>query len=272
MERAATARAGFAAAPARHWPEYLIEGAALGAFMISAGVVTTALEYPGSPLHAWLADATLRRVLIGIAMGLTAVALIHSPWGQRSGAHMNPAVTLSFLRLGRIAPRDALLYIGAQFIGATLCTLLVRLTLGQAFAAQPVYSIATLPGSGGEGVAFAAELVIAFVMMTVVLRLSASRFARFTGLAAGALVALYISIEAPLSGMSLNPARSFASAFSAGDLHALWIYLVAPTAGMVAAAELHGRLAARTGCAKLLHPDNQRCIHCGHEPTTGVRP
>jgi aquaporin Z len=251
----------------RHWPEYLIEGGALGVFMLAAGVATTALDAPASPWHALLPDATLRRVLIGVAMGLTAIALIQSPWGRRSGAHMNPAVTLSFLRLGRIAPRDALFYIGAQFIGAALCTLLVRALLGAAFASPPVNHVATLPGEGGTGIAFAAEVVIAFVMMTLVLRMSAApHLARFTGYAAGLLVALFISVEAPLSGMSLNPARSFASALSAANFHAFWIYLVAPVLGMLGAAELHRRLGARVACAKLIHDGTQRCIHCGFEP------
>jgi aquaporin Z len=255
------------AVPARHWPEYLIEGAALGLFMISAGVITTLLEYPASPVHAMLPNATLRRVLIGIAMGATAVALIHSPWGKRSGAHMNPAVTLSFLRLGRIAPGDALFYIAAQFLGATLGTLLVRAALGAAFADPAVHHVTTMPGSAGAAAAFVAELVIAFVMMATVLRVSASpRFAPLTGWCAGALVALYISVEAPLSGMGLNPARSFASALSAVDFRAYWIYLLAPPLGMLAAASLHRLLAAPTACAKLLHTSTQRCIHCGFKP------
>lgn len=260
-------------APAGHWPEYLIEGAALGLFMISAGVVTTALEHPGSVLHTLLPDATLRRVLIGTAMGLTAIGLIHSPWGKRSGAHMNPAVTLSFLRLGRIAPRDALFYVSAQILGATLCTLMLRTTLGKAFSAPPVHHITTQPGSLGIGAAFLAEFLMALLMMSAVLRLSASkRLAPYTGYFAGGLVALFISVEAPLSGMGLNPARSFASAFSARDFTGFWIYLLAPPLGMLFAAELHRRLGARIACAKLLHPPEHRCIHCGQPPTPGVHP
>jgi len=87
-----------------HWPEYLTEAAGLGLFMLSACVFTTLLEYPGSPAHQAIADPFLRRVLIGIAMGLTAVGLIYSPWGQRSGAHLNPSVTLAFWRLGKVQP------------------------------------------------------------------------------------------------------------------------------------------------------------------------
>ena len=83
---------------ADHLPEYLIEAFCLGVFMVAAGLVTTLMEYPGSRLHAALANADARRALIGLAMGLTAVALIYSPWGKRSGAHMNPAVTLEIGR------------------------------------------------------------------------------------------------------------------------------------------------------------------------------
>src|SRR5687768_3178239 len=99
-----------------HWPEYLIEGWALGMFMISAGVFAVLLDAPGSAPHELIGDPTLRRVIGGMAMGLTAVAIIYSPWGQRSGAHMNPAVTLTFLRLGKVARWDAFFYVVAQFV------------------------------------------------------------------------------------------------------------------------------------------------------------
>ena len=93
-------------ASARHWPEFAMEAACLGLFMISACVFVTLLEHPMSPVHRAIPSATLRRVLVGIAMGLTAVGLIYSPWGQRSGAHMNPSLTLTYLRLRKIALRQ----------------------------------------------------------------------------------------------------------------------------------------------------------------------
>ena len=253
-----------------HWPEYLIEAWALGMFMISAGVVTAAFEAPASPLNAALANADLRRALIGIAMGLTAIALIHSPWGQRSGAHMNPAVTLTFWRLGKVARWDAVFYVAAQCIGGTIGVLAVKALLGAAFTAPPVSYVVTVPGDAGTAVAFVAEVLISTLLMAVVLTVSNStRHARFTGLCAGALVAIFITVEAPLSGMSMNPARSFASAWPADIWTAFWIYLVAPVLGMHAAAWWHTRRGTRAACAKLLHPESQRCIHCGHET---VRP
>ena len=99
-------------------------------------------------------------MLYEVITGLTAVALIYSPWGQRSGAHMNPAVTLSFLRLGKVAPWDAVFFIAAQFIGGTLGVLLVATVLTEAFTGPPVRYAATLPGPDGELVAFVAELLI----------------------------------------------------------------------------------------------------------------
>src|SRR5512134_2977790 len=102
---------------AAHWPEYLMEAGGLGLFMLSACGWGALLEYPGSPLRVAIPDANLRRLFMGLLMGLTAVGLIYSPWGQRSGAHLNPSVTLTFLRLGRIRGADACGYIVAQFAG-----------------------------------------------------------------------------------------------------------------------------------------------------------
>lgn len=252
-----------------HWPEYLIEGWALGTFMVSAGVVATVLGYPGSPVREALPDPDLRRVLGGIAMGLTAIGIIYSPLGKRSGAHMNPAVTLTFLRLGKIARWDALFYVLAQFIGGTLGVLLVWALLGSAFASPPVGFAATLPGSRGATMALLAEFAISMGMMLMILiATNHARLARYTGLFAGLLVATYISLEEPLSGMSMNPARTFASAVPAGMWTSIWIYFVAPIAGMLSASLIYGawRGAAPVGCAKLLHPLNVRCIHCGYQP------
>lgn len=256
----------------RHWPEYLMEAWGLGTFMVSAGMVVALLEYPGSPLHLLLPDTNLRRALIGLAMGLTAVGIIYSPWGQRSGAQINPAVTLTFLRLRKIAPLDALFYILAQFIGGTLGLWLVSQLLGDVFSLPPVDHVATVPGPQGPAVAFVAELLISMgLMLTVLYFMNSQRLGRLTGLAAGVLVATYITLEAPLSGMSMNPARTFASAASGGPWTHTWIYFTAPILGMLSAVELYRLLHRKTQrmCAKLDHPEHVRCIHCGYEPPSG---
>jgi aquaporin Z len=252
-----------------HWPEYLIEGWALGMFMISAAMFGVLLEHPQSAAHVLLSDDAIRRVLGGIAMGLTAIALIYSPWGKRSGAHMNPAITLAFLRAGHIARWDAAFYIAAQFVGGTLGVYIALAVLGEAFASPPVSFVTTVPGSSGLVVAFVAEFVISFLMMTLVLRASNSaRVMRLTGVFAGALVATFIAVEAPYSGMSMNPARSFASAFPAQVWTGFWIYLVSPIAAMQLALSIDNALRglAAVKCAKLIHADDQRCIHCGYVP------
>src|SRR3989304_4076621 len=121
----------------QHCPEYLIEASGLGLFMISACFFGFFLEHPDSPVHQALPDPFFRRVLMGIAMGLTAVGIIYSPWGKQSGAHINPSVTLTFFRLGKIEPWDALFYIAAQFSGGGAGGLLFPFALGHSFVCHP---------------------------------------------------------------------------------------------------------------------------------------
>ena len=170
----------------RHWPEYLMEAAGLGIFMISAGVFTILFEYPASPVHQALPSGFVRRCLIGLAMGLTAIGIIYSHWGKRSGAHLNPAVTLSFLWLKKIQPWDAFYYIAAQFVGGLAGVLLVEILFPQAFRVPEVAYAATVPGPGGAWMAFLAEVVISFGLMTTVLAVSSQpRYNKLTGVFAG---------------------------------------------------------------------------------------
>jgi aquaporin Z len=258
-------------AEAWHWTEYGIEALLLGAFMLSACLFSVLLFHPASPVPGLVPAPFLRRVLMGLAMGGTAVAINYSRWGKRSGAHYNPVVTVAFLRLGRIAPWDAGAYVAAQFAGAVLGVLVAMLLAGPLLADVPVRYAVTVPGSLGPGVAFGAELVISFVLMTVVLTVSSHpRLGWLTGALAGALVATFIIVEAPLSGMSMNPARTLGSAVWARNWTALWLYFAAPPAGMLAAAELHLRRGGRLGCAKLHHQNRERCIHCEYRALRGT--
>jgi aquaporin Z len=203
---------------------------------------------------------------MGVSMGLTAIAIIYSRWGKQSGAHINPSVTITFLRLGKIKLWDAVFYIAAQFTGAALGVFLVAQFLGRQVSDPAVRYVVTTPGPRGPWVALLAEFVIAAGMMSAVLYFSNHhRLAGYTGLFAGLLVATYITIEAPFSGMSMNPARTFGSALPSGIWEGFWVYLIASPMGMLAASEFYlwraGKIAVK--CCKLHHNNTKRCIFCG---------
>jgi aquaporin Z len=249
-----------------HWPEYLMEAGLLGTFMVAACVFGALYEFPLSSVHQAIMSSLSRRLLMGISMGLTAAALIYSPWGKQSGAHINPSVTITFFRLGKIKGWDVLFYIAAQFMGAVLGVALVGLLLGKAVSDPAVRYVVTIPGPHGPWVALLAEFIIAAGMMSLVLYFSNHhRLAGYTGVFAGILVATYITIEAPFSGMSMNPARTLGSAFPPMIWDGLWVYLTAPPLGMLFAAELYlwrnGQQAVK--CCKLHHNNDKRCIFCG---------
>ena len=178
---------------------------------------------------------------------------------------MNPVLTLTFFRLGRSAPLDAAAYVAAQFVGGSLGVMASGALLGTALAAPGVMYVVTEPGAPGVAVAFVSELVISAIMMTMVLETASSeRWKRYTGFIAGLLVATYITVESPLSGMSMNPARTVASALAAHQWMSVWIYFAAPLLGMMAAAELFVRTRGRAElpCGKLMHAEP--CLFCEH--------
>lgn len=250
-----------------------MEAAELGLFMISACVFGVLLEHPSSLARHALPDPLLRRFLGGLAMGATAVAIIYSPWGRRSGAHFNPGVTLTFLRLGKVKPWDAAFYVTAQFVGGALGVVLAGLALGHLLSHPSVAYAVTVPGPWGQGAAFAAEVAMTFVLMSVILWASNhERLAPFAGLFAASLVATYITVEAPVSGMSLNAARTFGSALPSGTWAGFWVYLTAPLLGMLLAAETRRLLQAQAAhCAKLVHDEGVRCIFCGQATAETTR-
>jgi aquaporin Z len=242
---------------------FCMEAGLLGLFMVSACVFGALLEHPESPVHRAIGNAFVRRSLMGVAMGATAVTLIYSYWGRRSGAHMNPAVTLCALRLGRIGRGDAVGYVLAQFAGAVGGVAVVALIAGRWVGHPSVNFVVTMPGKDVIAAWFA-EAGIAGGMMGMSLGLNRfPRLAPYTGIFAGILVALYITFEAPISGMSMNPARSFGAAFWAGAWMHIWIYFTAPVAGMLAAAEV-ARVVSREPaklCCKGSHGTRVAC-HC----------
>ena len=231
-----------------HWRHYVAEAAGLAFFIACASVFTVLLEHPASSVHQALAGHEVgRRAVLGVSMGFVIVAIVYSPWGKQSGAHINPAVTLAFWYRGKLRGADALWYGVAQVLGGLAGAGLCKQVLGRYYAHTSVHHITTRPGPDGAGVAFGAELLISFVSMAVLLgALHHARLEKVAGWLIGGLIALYILVETPYSGMSLNPARSLASAVAAQDFRALWVYLVAPPLGMGLAAVLcrgwrHGR-------------------------------
>ncbi len=262
-----------------HWRHYFIEAWGLGTFMIVAGTAAVLLVRAPEPLRgAMAAHPILGRLAFGSIMGLTVIAITYSRWGARSGAHLNPALTLAFAALGKIAPRDAFFYALAQFAGGALGFAAIAALLGRALVAPPVNGIVTRPGAQGPLVAFAAESAIAFILMIVVLTFSNAPppISGFTGVAAGICVVAFIAFETPLSGMSLNPARTTASAFVVHDWTSVWVYFTAPIVGTLVAAALYVSLRGRGAvrCARLNHTGPFRCIfRCGYAfPTVPMPP
>jgi aquaporin Z len=241
----------------RNWPLYVYEAIELALFMLSASAFTIFLFDPSWPTCHLLPSTIIRRVLMAIAMGITAVLIIHSPMGKRSGAHFNPAITLTYLRLGKIGLWDAVFYVSFQFIGGLFGVAVAAAIFGSSLSKPAVDYVVTVPGRYGTAAAFFAELFMATVFMTVVLLLSnRAHLAIYVSYSVGVLIALYTFFFAPVSGFSINPARTTGSAFFANVWTEGWLYFVAPLLGMFCAAELYASINgdARVLCAKL-HPD-----------------
>jgi aquaporin Z len=258
----------------RHWPEYAIEGWALGMFMISASVATVLLYDPRAPTFGLIENEFWKRALMALAMAGTAAAIIYSPWGKRSGAHMNPAFTLSFWAMGKINTVDAVYYGVFQFVGG-LCGSLLSYVLTGGLLADPQANWAvTVPGPQGVVAALFSELIIAFILMFVVAVMLNSKFDQLIGVVAGGLIFLYVLYESPYSGFGMNPARSFSSALPANTWTAFWVYLIAPPTGMLTAVFVHSYvlgLPADFTQPKLNPNYVTRCIHSGFEPPAAVQ-
>jgi aquaporin Z len=241
----------------RNWPLYCFEALELAIFMLSACAFTVFLFDPSYPAFRLFPSAFVRRIFMGVAMGLTAILIIRSPMGKRSGAHFNPAITLTYFRLRKIAVWDAVFYVIFQFIGGVLGVAVAALCFGKTLADPSVDYAVTVPGVYGTAAAFSAELFMAALLMAVVLWMTnRPLLAPYTSYSVGLLIALYILFFAPVSGFSINPARTTGSAVFAGVWTAAWLYFVAPTLGMLGSAGIYVRSpgADRILCAKL-HPD-----------------
>jgi aquaporin Z len=172
---------------------------------------------------------------IALTFGLVLVALIYS-FGHISGAHFNPAVTIAFSVVGEFKPREAFSYILAQISGAVLASgVLIYLFLEDfTFIQEVAYLGVTLP-RGSEVQSFAFEFILTFILMLIICASSVSGKAikSFAGVAFGFIVGIEVMFGGPISGASMNPARSIAPAIVSGHLDHLWLYVVATIVGAI---------------------------------------
>ncbi|HRH59664.1 MAG TPA: aquaporin [Chitinophagaceae bacterium] len=224
----------------KNWLHYLQEAFGLGIFMISACFFSGLLWGSDASFHYTIQNETMRNIVTGLLMGGTALFIFYSPFTAPSGSHINPAVTFTFWRLGKMCPFDAMFYIIFQIAGGMLAVYIIAALLGNAVSEAPVHYAVTIPGKYGVLPAAVVEYIIAVITMSMVLFTSAhSRLKKITRIFSGCLVCTWVIFAGPVSGFGMNPARSFASAFPAHIYTAFWIYIIMPFAGMLTAAEFY---------------------------------
>ena len=220
-----------------------------------------------SPVVSSIPDSNLRRLITGVIFAGTATAIVYSPLGRRSGGHINPAVTLAFLRLGKITPKSAAIYIAVQIAGALTGAAIV-LAIWRGWATN-VSVGATVPKDGGAWAAAAAEIAVTFLLVSLILNfVDRPRLMRFTAAAAGALVAFFVFVEAPVSGTSLNPARTLGPAVVGRTFTDLWIYFLGPPVGALLAVLVYRHRRSGVACGKLFHTNAVECrfLDCQYTP------
>ncbi|MGH7088616.1 MAG: MIP/aquaporin family protein [Stellaceae bacterium] len=208
------------------------------ALLVLAGLSLVILLFgTGSPVSALLPSAAARRAIAGFLFGSVGTLVTLSPLGRVSGAHINPVVTLAFWLERKIAWRDALLYVAAQYAGAVLgaLPLLAWGSIGRSVefgATVPLNDVAPwLPVLGEAG--------SAFLLVVTIFVFTAHRETRpFTPYTMAPLFSFLVWLEAPLSGTSANPARSFGPALVAWVWHRQWVYVVGPCLGAAVAVAL----------------------------------
>jgi aquaporin NIP len=224
--------------------------------MLAAELVGTfALVFAGC--GAIMVDAktqALGHVGVAFSFGLVIMAMIYAV-GHISGAHFNPAVTFAFALTRHFPWPRALGYWGAQLLGALIAAALLRGSLGKIADVG-----ATLP-SGSQGQSFLWEFVLSFFLMFVIMAVATDTRAvgEAAAIAIGGTVGLDAMFGGPISGASMNPARSLAPAVVSGNLHALWLYLLAPILGASLAALAYQLIRVEpTAPARLTTPEFER--------------
>lgn len=223
-------------------PKYIAE--ALGTFFL-------VLTGCGAAIVNDLTQGHLSTVGVGLVFGFIVMAMVYSI-GHISGAHMNPAVTLGFFAARRLSGKETPFYLGAQFIGAILASLTLKIIF---LNAESTWSV-TQP-TGSQLQSFLIEYFFSFLLMFVIMGVATDYRSQgvMAGVAIGGTIALEAIVGGPISGASMNPARSFGPALVSGIWNAHWIYWIAPILGCLTGATLYRLIAcdqgtseSKTGC------------------------
>lgn len=224
----------------KHYIHFVMEGFGLFIFMVSACFFAGNLEHRGTFLNTNIPDPHLRLAVMAVAMAVTALFIFLSPLTSPSGAFINPSVTVMRWRLGQLSIEKFIWYSVFQTLGGLVAVYLMKILMGKILTEPPVNYVVTVPGKDISvfGAAMM-ETVTAFVMITMVLFLSDTKFSKLVPYFSAVLVGAYVMIAGPVSGFGMNPARTIASAVPANIYTDFWIYMVCPTIGMLLAAEVY---------------------------------
>lgn len=237
-----------------HWPEWLCEFAGT-ALLLLGGLSAVCLDFgSNSPVAKVLPGHSARLLLTGLLFAGSSSLVAVSPLGRRSGAHLNPCVTLAFWRRGHVHPHDLAGYAVSQVAGAFAGTALVKWWWGAQARSVSLGITQPRPGLRAVDAAGIEAFMTALMVFAILAMVSAARTAPFTPLVLWIVVAVLVWQGAPLTGTALNPPRSLAPAVLTMNFHNLWVYFVGPIAGSAAAVEVFNLVpGVETLTAKLFH-------------------
>jgi aquaporin Z len=243
-----------------HWAEYAAEGLGTG-LLVLVGLSAVVFNFgEGLPMEHWVPDVSTRLLLTGLMFSGTGSSIAISPIGKLSGAHLNPSVSLAFWLQGKMHREDFFGYAIAQCLGAIVGAGLLVEVWGS-YAAS-VNNGMTLPGKNCSlGMVFLAEVGMTFVLMLLIFWfVSSDRLLKWTPLMTWIVVAVMVWLESPISGTSLNPARSLAPALISRYWSHLWLYAIAPPLGAVLAVVVFRFFERDLLTGKLFHVPHYRSI------------
>ncbi|GAC1461140.1 MAG: aquaporin [Chamaesiphon sp.] len=218
-----------------HWAEYGAE--LLGtAFLVFFGLSAVVFDFAkGLPMEHLIPNQSVRLLITGLLFAGSGSLVAISPLGKLSGAHINPSVSLAFWAQGKMHHHDIGGYIIGQFLGAIIGAMLLVFVWGK--YADSVHNGITLPGQAYPlWYVFLAEVFMTFLLvLSIFIFVSSQRLMRWTPLMTWLLVATMVWLEAPISGTSLNPARSIGPDLVTWFWQNQWLYCIAPPLGSMLA-------------------------------------